>query len=122
MTGDATHLHGKTPKIIAHVFLSAFTVSPFAIDDRTPVTIHDGYMPADYTIQIQMADIEEGDWIVSRLRNVTDERTPRDLAIATMERNFVADGADWRVRVWLGHDADPDTKPAYEVSWNEYES
>ncbi|MDH2429264.1 hypothetical protein [Sphaerisporangium sp. TRM90804] len=78
-------------------------------------------MPTDYTIQIEMEDVH-GDWIVvRRLPRLTDERSCADLANRLADDNMIADGADWRVRVWLGHDADAEAEPLCEVGWNEYE-
>ncbi|SHN14131.1 hypothetical protein [Cryptosporangium aurantiacum] len=76
---------------------------------------------ADYTVQIETSDYDY-DWrVVSRWAHVTDDRTPADLGEWVVQTNWIADGADWRVRIWPGHDADPESKPVYDAGWNDYE-
>ncbi|WIM98751.1 hypothetical protein ACTOB_002361 [Actinoplanes oblitus] len=78
-------------------------------------------MAPDYTIQIESSDYDY-DWqVVSRSPHVTDDRDPATLGDAVVEDHWIADGADWRVRIWLGHDADPESKPVYHTGWNDYE-
>jgi hypothetical protein len=78
-------------------------------------------MATDYTIQIDMEDAH-GDWsIAHRLPDVTDERDAGSLADWAADTYVVADGADWRIRVWLGHDADADADPVSHLVVNEYE-
>ncbi|MFI5956176.1 hypothetical protein [Cryptosporangium sp. NPDC051539] len=78
-------------------------------------------MATDYTVQIECSDYDY-DWrVVRRLAHVTDERTSSVLGEWFVQTNWIADGADWRVRIWLGHDADPESKPVYNGGWNDYE-
>ncbi|MFG3709001.1 hypothetical protein ACGF7U_30330 [Micromonospora sp. NPDC047670] len=78
-------------------------------------------MPTQYTIQVDMEDVD-GNWIiVHRSPDVTDDRDPSSLAHWVADTHVVADGADWRVRVWLGHDAGADTEPVCSLLVNEYE-
>ena len=75
----------------------------------------------DYTIQVDMEDVD-GNWLlIHRSTNVTDERDPGSLADWVADNHTVADGADWRVRVWRGHDAGVDTPPVCDLGVNEYE-
>jgi hypothetical protein len=78
-------------------------------------------MTNEYTIQLEGMDLND-DWrVIHRWADVTDERPPSRLCDHFVERHWIADGADGRVRVWLGHNADPDSKPASSVEWNDYE-
>jgi len=78
-------------------------------------------MAPDYTIQVECSDYDY-DWrVVSRSARVTDERPPASLGESVVQSHWIADGADWRVRIWLGHDADPGTQPVFDEGWNDYE-
>lgn len=75
----------------------------------------------EYTIQVEMEDID-GNWMLAyRLPDLTDDRDTGSLADWAADTYPVADGADWRVRVWLGHDADATTEPACQLLVNDYE-
>ena len=74
----------------------------------------------DYTIQVDM-DTGEGDWLLGRPENITDDRNATEVADWAADHRTVKDGADWRVRVWLGHDAATDTKPVCDLGVCEYE-
>lgn len=79
-------------------------------------------MATDYTIQIETLELDDDTWrVVSRSPQVTDERAANDLGEWVVQDHWIADGADWRVRIWLGHDADPETIPVYHTEWNDYE-
>ncbi|MFI9408581.1 hypothetical protein [Nocardia gamkensis] len=66
-----------------------------------------------YTIQVDVDDMVEDDLRLVERRNITDNRDPRELA-AWLARQHAAVGDDctYHARVWLGHDASPDTEPA----------
>lgn len=74
----------------------------------------------DYTFQVDMED-DEGDWFLGEPARITDDRAPSALADWLADRHAVKDGADWRIRVWHGHDADTDAPPACSLVVNEYE-
>jgi hypothetical protein len=77
-------------------------------------------MAIDYTVQVDMETVE-GDWMPAYRANLTDERDPDSLADWVADERVVRDGADWRVRIWLGHDVDVDTDPVIQMVVNEYE-
>lgn len=74
----------------------------------------------DYTIQVDM-ETHDGEWLPGDRSNITDERDPAALGDWAADHHTVRDGADWRVRIWLGHDADPESKPVCDLVVNEYE-
>jgi hypothetical protein len=74
----------------------------------------------DYTVQADM-EMADGEWHLGERVNVTDDRDIEEFADWAATHYTVADGADWRVRVWLGHDAPEDATPVADVGVNWYE-
>jgi hypothetical protein len=74
----------------------------------------------DYTIQVDM-EIDDGEWLLGEPMNVTDDRTAAEVADWAADHHTVKDGADWRIRVWPGHDAATDNPPLCELGVCEYE-
>ncbi|MET8649869.1 hypothetical protein [Nocardia aurea] len=65
-----------------------------------------------YTIQIDVDDGYNEPRLIER-SNITDNRGPRELASWSAQQHAaVGDELTYEVRVWLGHDASPDTEPA----------
>jgi hypothetical protein len=64
-----------------------------------------------YTIQVEADDGYNEPRVIER-RNITDNRSARELVVWTAHHNAaVGDGNAYEARIWLGYDADPDTEP-----------
>jgi hypothetical protein len=64
----------------------------------------------DYTVIIEERDDEAGTWLpLGPAENVTDEGTAEAVARWTADNDTMEAAGVWRVRVWDGADADPDT-------------
>lgn len=76
-------------------------------------------MSRKYTVRIEAAGMDGDKWqALEPAENVTmsTDATADVVAALAAANQTVATGEGWRVRVWLGHDADTATEPAAEYS------
>jgi hypothetical protein len=68
---------------------------------------------SDYTVEIQASDADRDIWqALHPAENGTGD-SAEEIARWTAGNQNVADGPNWRVCVWNGHDADTGTEPAH---------
>jgi hypothetical protein len=64
----------------------------------------------EYTVIIEERDEEADTWVaLGPAENVSDEGTAEELARFTADNDTMEAAGLWRIRVWDGADADPDT-------------
>ncbi|WP_018214728.1 hypothetical protein [Salinispora vitiensis] len=67
---------------------------------------------ATYTIEIQASNHDGGIWqALAPSENVESDDTAAEVAAEVAAHQTIADGSNWRVRVWRGSDADTGSEP-----------